>query len=148
MVRSVKTDHDVGEDAVRTRQLDVQVLKGNPGAFHVDGQVDSSAPLILTLVADAALALVLLLSWRLGGRIRRPTLVGVALEDFQPGVEGSLLDKQADGTYVVNGEVGTSTDPSMVVLVLRDRDVEIHLRDHENPIPVGERARVRTQLVG
>jgi hypothetical protein len=148
VVRSVKTDHAVGEDAVNTRQLDVQVLKGNPGAFHVDGQVNSRAPLILTLVADAALALVLLLSWRLGGRIRRPTLVGVALEDFQSGVEGSLLDKQPDGTYVVNGEVGISTDPSTVVLVLRDRDVEIHLRDHENPIPVGERATVRTQLVG
>jgi hypothetical protein len=147
-VRSVKTDHAVGVDAARTRQLDVQVLRGNPGAFHVDGQVGSAAPLILTSAADAFLAVVLLFSWRLGGRIRRPTLVGVALEDVRAGVEGSVLDKQLDGTYDVNGEVGTSTDPSMLVLVLRDRDVEIHLRDHENPVPVGERARVRVQLVG
>jgi hypothetical protein len=147
-VRTVKVHTPVAQDAVRTQQLDVRVLKGSPGAFYVDGQVGSSGPLILTLVADAFILLVVVLSWRLGGRIRRPPLVGVALGDVEPGVEGSLLDKQSDGTYVVNGEVGISTDPSTVVLVLRDRDVEIHLRDHENPIPVGERARVRTQLVG
>jgi hypothetical protein len=146
-VRNVKVDHQVGLEAARTHQLDVQVLKGHPGAFHVDGQVRSIAPLVVTLVADILIALVMVLSWRLGRRLRRPTLVGVAVEDVQTGEEGSLLDKQADGTYVINGEVG-SVGPSSLVLVLRDRDVEIQLRDHENTVAVGERARVRAQLVG
>ena len=144
---SVKVGRQVGLEAARTQQLDVQVLAGHPDAFHVDGQVSSTAPLVVTLVADLLIALVLVLSWRLGSRLRRPTLVGVAVEDVQTGEEGSLLDRQPDGTYLVNGEVG-STGPSTLVMVLRDRDVEIHLRDHENPVPVGERARVRVQLVG
>jgi hypothetical protein len=41
-----------------------------------------------------------------------------------------------------------SAGPSSLVLTLRDRDVEIQLRDHENTVAVGERARVRAQLVG
>jgi hypothetical protein len=146
-VRTVKVDGDVGLQAARTQQLEVKVLKGHPSAFHVDGQVRSTAPLVITVVADLLIVLLLGLSWRSGGRLRRPTLVGVAVEDVQPGEEGSLLDKQSDGTYLINGEVG-SIGPSTCVLVLRDRDVEIQLRDHENPVPVGERARVRAQLVG
>lgn len=146
-VRSVKVGRQVGLEAARTQQLDVQVLAGHPDAFHVDGQINSRAPLVVTLVADLLIALVLVLSWRLGNRLRRPPLVGVAVEDVQTGEEGSLLDRLPDGTYLVNGEVG-STGPSSLVMVLRDRDVEIHLRDHENPVPVGQRARVRVQLVG
>ncbi len=45
------------------------------------------------------------LSLRLGGRIRRPGLVARALDDVREGDDGSLLDKQDDGTYVINGEV-------------------------------------------
>ena len=146
-VRTVRVNRAVGLQAARTKELDVRVLEGHPNVFDVDGQVRSRAGLILTLVADALVALMLLLSWRLGGRMRRPMLVGVAVEDVQNGQEGSLLDKQDDGTYVINGEVAR-TGPSSLVLTLRDRDVEIHLRDHENPIAVGDRACVRAQLVG
>jgi hypothetical protein len=115
--------------------------------FHVDGQVRSHTALYVVLFADLFVAGMLLLSWRLGGRIRRPTLVGIAVEDVRGGEDGSLLDKQDDGTYLVNGQVA-STGPSSLLLSLRDRDVEVHLRDHENPIAVGERATVRVQLVG
>jgi hypothetical protein len=146
-VRTVKVHGDVAARAERTRELDVRVLDGNPDAVHVDGQVRSWAGLFLILTADALVVLMLVLSWRLGGRLRRPTLVGVAVEDVQNGQEGSLLDKQDDGTYLINGEV-TSTGPSSFVVTLRDREVQIHLRDHENPIAVGEQARVRAQLVG
>jgi hypothetical protein len=146
-VRTVRVHGDVGAEAARTKTLDVRVLAGHPDVFHVDGQVRSWAGLILTLTADLLVALMLLLSWRLGGRLRRPTLVGIAVEDVQNGDDGSLLDQQDDGTYVINGEV-TSAGASSLVLSLRDREVEIHLRDHENPIAVGERARVRAQLVG
>jgi hypothetical protein len=79
--------------------------------------------------------------------MRRPTLVGIAVEDVESGSEGSLLDKQEDGTYVINGEVAEA-GPSTVLLTLRDRDVEINLRDHANTVAVGEWARVRAQLVG
>jgi hypothetical protein len=145
--RSVRVQRAVGDRAERSGQIDVRVLDGNPDIFHVDGQVHGWGGLILTGVADALVLLMVLLSWRLGGRIRRPTLVGIAVEDVRDGEAGSLLDKQGDGTYVINGEVA-STGPSSLVLTLRDRDVEIHLRDHENPVAVGERACVRAQLVG
>jgi hypothetical protein len=145
--RTVLVDRPTGLAAQRTHELEVRVLKGHPGAFYVDGQVRSRTALFLTLVADAVVLLMLVLSWRLGGRLRRPTLVGVAVEDVRRGQEGSLLDKQDDGTHLVNGEVAES-GPTTVVLRLRDRDVEIHLRDHTNDIAVGERAVVRAQLVG
>jgi hypothetical protein len=146
-VRTVRVRRDVGLEAVRTRQVQVRVLDGEPDVYHVDGQVRSWSGLLLTSVADALVGLMILLSWRLGGRLRRPTLVGIAVEDVQSGEDGSLLDKQDDGTYLINGEVAR-TGPSSLVLTLRDRDVEIHLREHENPIAVGERACVRAQLVG
>jgi hypothetical protein len=146
-LHTVKVNGEVGQEAAQSRQLEVRVLKGHPGAFHVDGQVRTWGGLIITLVADALVAAMLLLTWRLGGRIRRPTLVGVAVEDVASGSEGSVLDKQEDGTYVINGEVA-ETGPDSLLLTLRDRDVEINLRDHENPIAVGEWARVRAELVG
>lgn len=146
-VHTARVDAAAAREAERTKQIGARVLKGHPSVFHLDGQVRSNAALVVTVVADVLVALMLTLSWRLGGRIRRPTLVGVAVEDVRHGDDGSLLDKQDDGTYLVNGEVA-STGPSSLVLALRDRDVEIHLRDHENPVAVGARARVRAQLVG
>jgi hypothetical protein len=146
-VRTAKVDGDDARVAERTGRIGARVLHGHPSVFHLDGQLRSNSALVITLVADALVAVMLLLSWRLGGRIRRPALIGVAVEDVSSGEEGSLLDKQDDGTYLINGEV-TGTGPSSLVLALGDRDVEIHLRDHQNPIAVGERARVRAQLVG
>jgi hypothetical protein len=146
-LRRVKVDRDVGAEAARTQELDVRVLRGHPSAFHVDGQVRSWGGLIITLVADLLIAVMLLLAWRLGGRIRRPPLEAVAVADVETGEEGSLLDKQDDGTYLINGEV-TETRGQSLVVRLRDRDVTVHLRDHQNPLSVGERARVRALLVG
>jgi hypothetical protein len=146
-VRTVKVHRDVGLTAQQTRELDVRVLRGHPDVFHVDGQVRGWAGLVIALLADAFVVLMLLLSWRFGGRLKRPTLVGIAVEDVSNGDDGSRLDKQDDGTYLINGEVA-SAGPSSLVVSLADRDVEIHLRDHENPIAVGGRARVRAQLVG
>jgi hypothetical protein len=146
-VRTVRVNGDVGRRAAQTRQLTVRVVEGHPGAFRAEGQVRSWAGLIITVVADLLVAGMLMLSWRLGGRIRRPTLVGIAVQDVESGSEGSALDKQEDGTYVINGEVAEA-GPSTLLLTLRDRDVEINLRDHENSVAVGEWARVRAQLVG
>jgi hypothetical protein len=146
-LRIVRVHRDVALQAQQTKQLEMKVLDGHPSAVHVDGQVRSWAGLVLVVVADLIVGLMLLLSWRLGGRLRRPTLVAVAVEDVARGDEGSVLDKQDDGTYLINGEVA-ECGPSSVRLSLRDRDVEINLRDHINPVQIGQWAQVRAQLVG
>jgi hypothetical protein len=84
---------------------------------------------------------------RLGGRLRRPTLVAVALRDVETGEEGSLLDKRQDGTYLINGEI-TGLDAGSLLLTLRDRDVKIHLQGHRNQVPLGQQAQVLAHLVG
>jgi hypothetical protein len=146
-LRTVKVDRATGATAARTQQLDVQVLRGHPDVFHVDGQVPSRGGWIFTGIADLLILIMLLLSWRLGGRLRRPPLEAVAVGDVENGDEGSLLDKQEDGTYLINGEVAETRSESLV-LRLRDRDVTVHLREHHNPLSVGDRAQVRALLVG
>jgi hypothetical protein len=146
-LRSVKVDRATGATAARSKQLDVQVLRGHPAVFHVDGQVRSYGSLLITVAADLLIVAMLLLSWRLGGRLRRPPLEAVAVGDVEDGEEGSLLDKQEDGTYVINGEVAEAR-AELLVLRLRDRDVTVHLREHHNPLSVGDRAQVRAHLVG
>ncbi len=146
-LRAARVDATTGAAAAQTGRIDVRVLKGHPGVFHVDGQVRSWGATIITVVADLLILLLLALSWRLGGRIRRPALVAVALADVESGEDWATLDKQADGTYLINGEIA-ETGPDSMVLVLRDRDVTVHLRGHRNPVGVGERAQVRAHLVG
>ncbi len=146
-VRTVKLDRSSGATAARAQELDVQVLEGHPDVFHVDGQVRSWGGWIFTGAADLLILIMLLMAWRLGGRLRRPPLEAVAVTDVENGGEGSLLDKQDDGTYLINGEVAETREESLV-LRLRDRDVTVHLRDHHNPLNVGDRAQVRALLVG
>jgi hypothetical protein len=146
-LHTVKVDRATGTVAARTQQLDVQVLPGHPDVFHVDGQVRSRGGLLITGAADLLIVIMVLLSLRLGGRLRRPPLEAVAVADVEDGDEGSLLDKQEDGTYLINGEVAETRAESLV-LRLRDRDVTVHLREHHNPLAVGDRAQVRALLVG
>ncbi len=146
-VRIAKVDGAAGAAAARTGEVDVRVLEGHPAVYSLDGQIRGRGPLYLTLGADLMILLLVLLRWRLGGRLRRPALVAVALGDVEDGEDGSLLDKQADGSYLINGEIAEADDASLV-LVLRDRDVTVHLRGHRNPVSVGDRAKVRAQLVG
>lgn len=145
--RTVKVDSSAAAAAAASRTIDVRVLKGHPDVFTVGGQVRSWASTVLVVVADLLVLLLLLLRWRLGGRLRRPALEAVALGDVQSGEEGSLLDKQQDGTYLINGEI-KELEAGMLVLTLRDRDVKVHLRGHRNPVGLGERAKVLAHLVG
>jgi hypothetical protein len=145
--RSATVDAAAGDAAAASRTIDVRVLKGNPDVFHVDGQVRSWASTLITAVADLLILLMLLLSWRLGGRLRRPALEAVALGDVQSGEQGSLLDKRLDGTYLINGEI-KEVDDGTLVLTLRDRDVKVHLQGHHNPVAIGEQAQVLAHLVG
>ncbi|MGA8246342.1 MAG: hypothetical protein WB797_05505 [Nocardioides sp.] len=146
-VHEVKVDAATGASAARTHRIGVQVLGGHPAVFHVDGQIRSRTSAIVIVVADLLIVAMVLLRWRLGGRLRRPPLEAVALADVESGEEGSLLDKQADGSYVINGEIAAA-GPESMVLTLRDRDVTVHLRGHHNPVAVGESAQVRAHLVG
>ena len=146
-VHTVKLDRAAGAAAARTNRLDVQVLDGHPSVFHVAGQQRSWGGFVFTGAADVLIVALVLLSWRLGGRLRRPPLEAVAIADVQSGDEGSLLDKQDDGTYLINGEVAETGEQSFV-LRLRDRDVTVHLREYHNPLGVGDRAQVRALLVG
>jgi len=146
-VRSARVDATAGAAAEQAGEVDVRVLEGHPAVYELDGQRRGHGATIATLGADLLVLLVVLLSWRLGSRLRRPPLVAVALGDVESGEEGSVLDKQDDGTYLINGEISEAGADSMV-LTLHDRDVTVHLRGHANPIDVGERARVHAHLVG
>jgi hypothetical protein len=145
--RTAKVDAATADAAAASQTIDVRVLEGHPGVFHVDGQVRSWASTIITAVADLMILLLLVLSWRLGGRLRRPTLVALALGDVEDGKEGSLLDKRQDGTYLINGEI-KEIDSGGLLLTLRDRDVKIHLQGHHNPVALGQQAQVLAHLVG
>ena len=146
-VRSARVNATAGAAAVQSGEVDVRVLEGHPSVFELEGQKRSHGSTIITLGADVLVLIMILLMWRLGGRLRRPALVAVALGDVEGGEEGSLLDKQDDGTYVINGEV-TETLVDSFVLTLRERNVTVHLRGHANPIDVGEQAKVHAHLVG
>ncbi len=146
-VRTARVDAAAGAAAEKAGEVDVRVLEGHPAVYELEGQQRGHAATVFTLGADVLVLLLILLSWRLGGRLRRPPLVAVALGDVEDGEEGSLLDKQADGTYLINGEVA-ETGVDSVVLTLRDRDVTVHLRGHANLLDVGERAKVHAHLVG
>jgi hypothetical protein len=146
-VREVKVDEATGAAAGSTHQLAVRVLSGHPSVFHVDGQIRSWGGAFVTGTADALILLMILLSWRLGGRLRRPSLEAVALADVESGEPGSLLDKQSDGTYLINGEI-TEAGTETLVLRLRDREVTVHLRGYSNAVAVGESAQIRAHLVG
>ncbi len=146
-VRSARVNASAGAAAVQAGEVDVRVLEGHPAVFDLEGQKRSHGSTIITLGADVLVLLMILMMWRLGGRIRRPALVAVALGDVEGGEEGSLLDKQVDGTYVINGAVAEALEDTLV-LVLRERNVTVHLRGHANPIDVGEQAKVHAHLVG
>lgn len=145
--RTAEVDRTTADAAAASQTIGVRVLKGHPDVFRTDGEVKSWASTVLTVAADLIVLLLVLLSRRFGGRLRRPALEAVALGDVATGTEGSLLDKQLDGTYLINGAI-TEVDGGMLVLTLRDRDVKVHLQGHHNPVALGEQAQVLAHLVG
>jgi hypothetical protein len=147
VVRTARVDETAGAAAERSGEVDVRILQGHPAVYQLEGQQRGHGATILTLGADLLILLIVLLAWRLGGRLRRPALVAVALGDVEDGEEGSLLDKQDDGTYLINGEIAEA-GPESMLLTLRDRDVTVHLQGYANPLDVGKRARVHAHLVG
>lgn len=141
---------EVGEDAydeaVASREVAVRVLEDDPSAYRVDGDVESRAALVVTLLADLVLLLIALLLWRYGGR-GRPNLRAVALEDVGRCAPGTLLERLQGEDYLVRGEVLELGDGE-VVLDVGNRSVVVLLDGHANPVGHQQPAEVRVRLIG
>jgi len=133
------------EQAVASGELDVRVLPDDPAAYRADGQVESNAVLVMTLVADGVLLLVALLLWRFGGR-RRPQLRAIALEDVERCAPGTALDRLEGETFLIRGEV-SEVEAGQIVLDLGDRSVLVYLDGHHNAVGFQQPAQVRARLV-
>ncbi|MBC9732326.1 hypothetical protein [Nocardioides marmotae] len=143
---TANVEQDVYEDAVRTGEIGVRVLPGDSGVHRVDGEVTSRLGLVITLAADAALALMLYLLWRFRGRLR-PQLRLVATQDVERCPPGSVLDRIAGDRYVVCGEVLEIGDGELV-LDLGDRRVQVLLDGHANPVGHQQPAKATGRMVG
>ena len=133
------------DSAVATGELQVRVLKDDPSAYVAEGQVESHALLVMTLIADVLLLVTALLLWRVGGR-RRPQLRAIAVEDVERGGTGVALDRIEGQTYLIRGEV-SAIEPGQVVLELGGRSVLVFLDGHVNPVGYQQVAQVRARLV-
>lgn len=117
-----------------------------PGAARAPiGGVPYTA-VVVTLFADAALALMLYLLWRFRGRLR-PQLQLVATQDLERCAPGSVLDRIEGDRYVVCGEVLEIGDDELV-LDLGDRRVQVLLDGHANPVGHQQPARATGRMVG
>jgi len=131
--------------AATSGELEVRVLQDDPSAYVADGQVESNAILVMTVIADVLLLLTALLLWRVGGR-RRPQLRAIAVEDVERGGDGAVLDRIEGQTYLIRGEV-SAIEPGQVVLELGGRSVLVYLDGHVNPVGYQQVAQVRARLV-
>lgn len=140
---------DVGattyDRAVASGEIGVRVLRDDPALHRVDGQVRSSALLVMTLLADVLLVLSALLLWRLGGR-RRPQLRAIAVADVEHSEPGTALDRLEGETFLVRGEV-SAIEPGQVVLQLENRSVLVYLDGHLNAVEPQQTAQVQARLV-
>lgn len=128
---TVRVDEATYAAAEAGGQVTVRVLPGSAGVWEVEGEEESRLALVITVVADVALLVLVLLLLRFGSRLRQD-MVLVATEDLQRCPPGALLD-QVDGLqFVVCGEVETIEDDA-VVLDLGDRRVRVLLDGHHNP---------------
>ena len=122
----------------------VRVLEGQPATAIVEGQVHSSAGLILTLIVDAALLLMAFLIWRFRGRGWRDVVTVEALEGVAPARPGVSWVDLDDGTVRVAGEVIERNDHE-VMLDLGERLVRVVLDGHANPVDHQQPATVRAR---
>jgi hypothetical protein len=131
--------------AVSTGRLGVRVVEDDPAAYRAEGQVESNALLVMTLLADVVLVLVALLLWRFGGR-RRPQLRAIAVADVERCAPGSALDRIEGETFLIRGEV-SEIETGQIVLDLGDRSVLVYLDGHHNAVGHQQPAEVRARLV-
>ena len=126
--------------------IEVRVLPDRPSAYTVEGEVTHRAGLVVTLIADLALVLVVLLLLRSRGRVR-PALYAVAVADVERCSPGSVLDRVDGSLYLIAGEVSGISDDALV-LDLGDREVHVDLDGHANPVGYQQPAQVQARIVG
>ncbi|WP_193610085.1 hypothetical protein [Nocardioides lijunqiniae] len=141
-----QVDEATYDEAVAQERVDVRVLRDQPSAYTVSGQVTSRVGLVIVLLVDALLLAVALLMWRTRGRGGH-ALVLVADGDVERCRPGALLERQEDGHYVVEGEV-VSIEADRIVLDVDGREVTVLLEGHHNPVGHQQPARVSGHLVG
>jgi hypothetical protein len=135
-------------DRARTsKRVSVRVLEGEPEHHHVQGQVFSRSPLIVTIVGDLVV-LVVGLWWVRVGR-RRPSVGMLAKRDVEAlgNRESTSIGKDTGEVYAAVGTV-TAADGSSVTIDLEDRVLVVRLNGYDNHVEVGSRGRAWGMLVG
>ncbi|MCW2845047.1 MAG: hypothetical protein JWN22_2963 [Nocardioides sp.] len=143
---TAEVDRATYDRAVADKEIAVRVLPDRPAAYTVHGQVTHRLGLVITLIADVALLVMVLLLWRYRAKLR-PRLEAVAVGDVERCKPGASLEKTDDGLYLISGEVSGITDDE-IILELGDRQVRVLLDGHANPVGHQQPARVRARLVG
>jgi hypothetical protein len=141
-----QVDEATYDEAVADERVDVRVLRDQPSAYTVSGQVTSRVGLVVMALVDALLLVGALLLWRSRGRGGHP-LVLAAHGDVERCRPGAVLERQGDGHYVVAGEVVT-IEADRIVLDVDGREVTVLLEGHRNPVGHQQPARVTGHLVG
>jgi hypothetical protein len=143
---AARVDRTAYEKAVASKKIRVRVLEDRPTAHRVEGEIDSKAPYVFMVVADA-IVLGVGFVWIRKGR-RRPSLRMLARADLEPaGPDDEIRIGRTDGdVYEAVGTV-TSKDGE-VVLDLGERSVVVALAGYACPVEVGATARARGPLVG
>ena len=142
----VEVDPATYDAALEARQIEARVLKSNPAAFRVDGEVRGWLGLITTLIADAILLLILLVVRRFGRRPGPPPLRLAAIGDVERCPPGGLVEQIEGSLYLVRGEV-VAIEEGEVVLAAGEQEVVVVLDGHANPVGYQQPAQVRGRVV-
>ena len=142
----VEVDPATYDAALDAREIEARVLKSNPAAFRVEGEVRGWLGLITTLIADAILLLILLVVRRFGRRPGPPPLRLAAIGDVERGPPGGLVEQIEGSLYLVRGEV-VAIEEGEVVLAAGEQEVVVVLDGHANPVGYQQPAQVRGRVV-
>ena len=142
----VEVDPATYDDALEARRIEARVLKSNPAAFRVEGEVRGWLGLITTLIADAILLLILLVVRRFGRRPGPPPLRLAAIGDVERCPPGGLVEQIEGSLYLVRGEV-VAIEEGEVVLAAGEQEVVVVLDGHANPVGYQQPAQVRGRVM-
>jgi len=142
----VEVDPATYDDALEARRIEARVLKSNPAAFRVEGEVRGWLGLITTLIADAILLLILLVVRRFGRRPGPPPLRLAAIGDVERCPPGGLVEQIEGSLYLVRGEV-VAIEEGEVVLAAGELEVIVVLDGHANPVGYQQPAQVRGRVM-
>jgi hypothetical protein len=135
------------DKAKASGEVRVRVLKDQPAAYRIPGQVRSYVGWAITVFADLALLGMIWLSRRYSGH-RRPLPMRIAaIEPVARGPVEPLIEQVEGDLYLVRGEVLYVADDE-IILDAGDREVIVILDGHPNPVGHEQPAQVRGRLVG